>query len=278
MFDAHRSYQQYVDALAHVLSTGQGVVLDRSCFSDFVFVEAMARNKYISPGARSVYHDLRKNTIGELNKPHLVIYLDVPVDTVKQRVAARKHDAEVGSKAINDAYLTDLDYFYKQEFLKEISVTSELLVYDWSNGGETEIVVEDIERIDFNRFDKHDKKLKEWRKPQEWDWCELRQKYTNDRPKLMSLFNIPRYDVPELLRSAEDGKAWRDVWFSVSFFYYWLQVMSAVSEVLSRLLGICRLRACSTSRDTMPTRAIPALCSRQSGNCDRTWTAAAFTE
>lgn len=34
-------YSQYIDALAHVLSTGQGVVLDRSVYSDFVFVEAM---------------------------------------------------------------------------------------------------------------------------------------------------------------------------------------------------------------------------------------------
>lgn len=74
---------QYVDALAHVLSTGQGVVLDRSCFSDFVFVEAMQKSDYISRAARSVYYDIRKNTITELLKPHLVIYLDVPVETVK---------------------------------------------------------------------------------------------------------------------------------------------------------------------------------------------------
>lgn len=140
-------YNQYVDALAHVLSTGQGVVLDRSCFSDFVFLEAMVRANFVSAGAKSVYYDLRKNTIEELFKPHLVVYLDVPVDTVKQRVAARKLDGEAGSKVISDAYLKDIDYFYKQEYLKDISVSSELLVYDWSEGGETEIVVEDIERI-----------------------------------------------------------------------------------------------------------------------------------
>lgn len=72
-----------MDALAHVLSTGQGVVLDRSVFSDYVFVEAMNRANYISSGAKSVYYDVRKNTIEELLKPHLVIYLDVPVDVVK---------------------------------------------------------------------------------------------------------------------------------------------------------------------------------------------------
>lgn len=55
--------------------------------------------------------------------------------------------SEVDSKALSDEYLKNLDFFYKQQYLKEISVSSELLVYDWSNGGETEIVVEDIERI-----------------------------------------------------------------------------------------------------------------------------------
>lgn len=44
-------YNQYIDALAHVLSTGQGVVLDRCVYSDFVFLEAMFSQGYISkPG------------------------------------------------------------------------------------------------------------------------------------------------------------------------------------------------------------------------------------
>lgn len=76
-------YEQYVDAIAHVLSTGQGVVLDRSCYSDFVFLEAMYRSGYVSKDARSVYYELRQNTIDELLKPHLVIYLDLSVDAVK---------------------------------------------------------------------------------------------------------------------------------------------------------------------------------------------------
>lgn len=76
-------FEQYVDALAHVMSTGQGVVLDRSCYSDFVFLEAMYRHGYVSKGARSVYYEIRGNTITELLRPHLVIYLDLSVDAVK---------------------------------------------------------------------------------------------------------------------------------------------------------------------------------------------------
>lgn len=36
---------------------------------------------------------------------------------------------------------------YKNDFLKDIGTHAELLVYDWSNGGEIELVVEDIENI-----------------------------------------------------------------------------------------------------------------------------------
>lgn len=36
---------------------------------------------------------------------------------------------------------------YKRDFLKDINTHSELLVYDWSNGGEVDLVVDDIEQI-----------------------------------------------------------------------------------------------------------------------------------
>jgi NADH dehydrogenase (ubiquinone) 1 alpha subcomplex subunit 10 len=47
---------------------------------------------------------------------------------------------------------------------------AELLIYDWSSYGDVEVVVEDIERIDFDNFDKYDPKMKDWRLPSEWDW------------------------------------------------------------------------------------------------------------
>jgi NADH dehydrogenase (ubiquinone) 1 alpha subcomplex subunit 10 len=41
-------YLQYVDALAHIMNTGQGAVLDRSYFSDRVFTHSMFDEGYIS--------------------------------------------------------------------------------------------------------------------------------------------------------------------------------------------------------------------------------------
>ncbi|XP_075155163.1 NADH dehydrogenase (ubiquinone) subunit ND-42 [Haematobia irritans] len=209
-------FEQYVDSLAHLLSTGQGVVLDRSCYSDFVFLEAMYKHGYVSRGARSVYYELRGNTITELLRPHLVIYLDMPVDVVKQRIKERNNDYEVKSPVFTDAYLRDMEHIYKQQYLKDIATHAELLIYDWTAGGETEVVVEDIERIDFEKFDEDpmEKKMKDWRFPNEGEWCEARINYTCAKPDLMNYFNVPRFDVPELLRDPDSGKKWRDVWFN----------------------------------------------------------------
>lgn len=140
-------YRQYIDALAHIMSTGQGVILDRCCYSDFVFLETLHKHSYISKGARSVYYELKENTISELMKPHLVVYLDVPVATIKDKIKARGNEHEIKSKVFSEEYLHNMEALYKQVYLKDISTHAELLVYDWSNGGDTEVVVEDIERI-----------------------------------------------------------------------------------------------------------------------------------
>jgi len=39
----------------------------------------------------------------------------------------------------------------------------QVLMYDWSEGGDTEVVVEDIERLNMDFFDKYDKQQQDWR-------------------------------------------------------------------------------------------------------------------
>jgi NADH dehydrogenase (ubiquinone) 1 alpha subcomplex subunit 10 len=196
---------RYADVLAHVLSTGQGVVTVKSPYSDYVFLEAMHRCNFISKGVRSAYYDLKKNVIDELMKPHLVIYLDVPVAKTKENIKKRNIDYEVNSKALTDQFLNEIEHGYKQSFLKDISNHAELLVYDWSEGGETEVVVEDIERIDFDNYGHYDPKMQDWRIMTEWEWCEKRMDYTSKISNLDAQFNVPRFDVPELIMSPEDA-------------------------------------------------------------------------
>lgn len=209
-------YSDYVDALAHLMSTGQGVVLERSVYSDMVFMETMYRHGHISKGARSYYNQLIYHVMPELMKPHLVIYLDVPVAEVKNRIKKRNVDYEVNSKALTDDYLKTMESVYKQQYLKDISNHAELLVYDWSNYGEVEVVVEDIERIDFERFKHGDSKLDDWRMWHEEDWNAKRMIYSTHKPFLMNYFNVPRIDVPEILWTADETTAWSDAWMNVS--------------------------------------------------------------
>ncbi|KAK4887570.1 hypothetical protein RN001_003841 [Aquatica leii] len=197
-------YSQYIDALAHLLSTGQGVVLDRCVYSDFVFIEAMFNDGYISKEVRSIYYDARKCTITELLKPHLIVYLDLPVDKVMKNIKNRGYTCETKSNVLNTKYLSTIEDVYKLNYLKDISTNSELLIYDWSDKGDIEVVVEDIERITFSRRDDHDPKCIDWVHYNEEDWATLRNTYADKKDDLMRYLNIPRFDAPELISDAED--------------------------------------------------------------------------
>lgn len=67
---------------------------------------------------------------------------------MQQRIKTRNKWGEANSPLFKDnKFLNTMEEVYKQEFLQDISKHAEILVYDWTNGGEVELVVEDIERI-----------------------------------------------------------------------------------------------------------------------------------
>lgn len=204
-------FSQYIDALAHILSTGQGVVLDRCVYSDFVFVEAMFKQKYLSRAAYKKYYEYRDNTLLELLRPHLVIYLDVPVPKVIENVQKRSISYEKNSTVLNEKYLGVMEQSYKHKYLKEISKHSELLVYDWSVEGDMEIVVEDIEAVDFTKYDYNAPKENDWSHDLEEDYAYLRHWYADKKIRYMTLCNIDDYSVPELIVDAEDARAYHTV-------------------------------------------------------------------
>lgn len=240
-------FAQYIDALAHLLSTGQGVVLDRCCYSDFVFVEAMYNQGYISKGVKSVYYDIRGNSIQELLRPHLVIYLDVPVPKVIENIKRRKISYESNSPVVNPKYLAAMELAYKQKYLKEICKHSELLIYDWSAGGDPDIVIEDIERIDFNRYDNQDTQMKDWSDMDlEDDWAVARNYYSDHKGLLMEYLHVPRYDVPELVTDGEDVFESTKVLDNAPGNYYEFGYDPAMGEAT--------LMKTKSTRDTLPLR------------------------
>ncbi|KAL1462211.1 hypothetical protein WDU94_014065 [Cyamophila willieti] len=225
----------YVDALAHMLSTGQGVVLQRSPFSDFVFVEAMDSAGYISKRLKDIYNEIVKFTMLPLLKPHLVVYLDIPASKVKENVKLRNNPWEVNSPILNDTYLNKIDEVYKNTFLPNISDHSELLVYDWSEGGDVEVVVEDIERIDFDNYDHFSNKLREWRELSTKEWNEKRVQFADNKQELLTAFNtIERYDAPELVYSGDEILEFRQKLADIPEYFYQIGFNPKKDSVLFR--------------------------------------------
>lgn len=56
------------------------------------------------------------------------------------------------------------------------SLKSEVLVYDWSEGGNAEVIVEDIERLDFDNYAADSPKIQDWCYSREQYWADVRMK------------------------------------------------------------------------------------------------------
>lgn len=86
MFQFHYfqlKYDQYITTMLHLLSTGQGVVLSRSFYTNFVFAKAMTNAGYMRPQALRFHNEIVENVKTAVMRPHLIIYLDLPVNAIK---------------------------------------------------------------------------------------------------------------------------------------------------------------------------------------------------
>lgn len=112
-----------------------------------------------------------------------------------------------------------------------------MLVYDWTKTGDSEIVVEDVERLDFDQYGVYDTKMKDWRRFDKWDWNNSRQKYmlqqlnfsiildltlcrffsfTLNQDFLLEYLNVPANQCPGILIPGEDYKVFENVLDNVS--------------------------------------------------------------
>lgn len=134
-------FRTYIAATKHVLQTGQGVLLDRSVFSDTVFAEVNFQQGTISSEGYEYYKDLKKKALQSVPIPHTTLYLDVSPETCTQRIHGRGRDYE---SEIPLEYLKGLDASYKK-FLEEMrKVGSRVLEYNWTDFGYNFEVAEDI--------------------------------------------------------------------------------------------------------------------------------------
>ncbi|XP_010862831.1 NADH dehydrogenase [ubiquinone] 1 alpha subcomplex subunit 10, mitochondrial [Esox lucius] len=135
---------QWSDAMEHMLATGQGVILERSPYSDMVFVEAMFKQGYIRKACVEHYNEIKGISICEFLPPHLVIYLDVPAEEVQKKLKATGKDIPL-------PYLKSIEDAYKKTYLPQISESAELLAYDATQAQDIERIAEDIEYLKFEK-------------------------------------------------------------------------------------------------------------------------------
>lgn len=137
-----RRFHTYIEALKHVLETGQGAVLDRSIFSDWVFAEKNRLDGNIDVDGFFYYTSLRDQMLRDLPFPHVTLYLDVAAEECHKRIhGLRKRAAEVDS-GIPLAYLQGLDGCYRSFLANMKAHGSEVISVPWAAFGSVEQVRE----------------------------------------------------------------------------------------------------------------------------------------
>ncbi|XP_075036539.1 NADH dehydrogenase [ubiquinone] 1 alpha subcomplex subunit 10, mitochondrial [Mixophyes fleayi] len=176
---------QYSDALEHLLRTGQGVILERSPYSDYVFLEAMYKNGYIRKQCVDHYNELKNVSIDEFLPPHLVIYVDVPAADVYKKIQEKENAPE---KKVALPYLQSIEDIYKTSFLPKISETSEVLQYTGSEVQNVEQVIEDIEYVKITKAP--------WTEQTDVTFHHLRM-LVQDKYRVANLYLLPSF-IPEI--------------------------------------------------------------------------------
>lgn len=203
-------FTKYTNALAHLFNTGQGIVTEKSPYTDHVFTEAAYKFGWIDRESRVYLNKIRKQILPPLLRPNLIVYLDAPVDVVQSKIRERAkttHPWEKNSPVFENRDYLNLVYedLMKNQYIKTASASSRVLMYDWSEGGDTEVVVEDIERLNMDFFDKYDKQQQDWRMQKEDKYARKRQQFTN-RYHMDSHYKVDYFEMDRILFTPEEMK------------------------------------------------------------------------
>lgn len=212
---------QYCNALSHLLNTGQGVVLTRTCFTERAIVDAMHSLGWLPKGYmrgdgvrfydwihRYIY--IRNATLNPTPKPHLTIYLDTPVDTCLKRLQEDPDPMIANSKAHTEEFLEEIETAFKDTVLPKQDHHSHVMMIDHPRHktvDEVRDVIDDIESLDFE-FDSHDMKFFTWDTRRFRGWYSYsRQKYTTSRfaREANNIMDLPYFDIAGLGDSVSYG-------------------------------------------------------------------------
>lgn len=200
-------YVNHIAAIRHIFNTGQGVVTCGSPFSDKVYFGAAYNAGWIDRTSRVDYLKYLDHSLFKLMRPNLIVYLDAPVDVVQNKIKERGNEWDKNSPVwSNRQYLTSIQTDFKRNFLQSEQDKCHVLMYDWSEPGDTEVVVEDIERLNFDWFDMWDKQQQDWRLPNEEHYGRRRYDVTcySAYQEMIGCFNTDYYDCDQLIHTPEE--------------------------------------------------------------------------
>jgi len=199
----------YNDFLTHLFNTGQGVVTEKSPFSEHVFIEAAHKMGWVDRTSRVLYYKRRMQVLQHLLRPNIIVYLDAPTDVVQAKIRERSkttHPWEANSPVFENTGYLNMVYEEKMKnvYLKDAAQYSKVLTYNWSEGGDTEVVVEDIERLQLEYFDKYDKQQGDWRQHKEDGYSMLRRRYTEREWINGAIDSVEYLDADNVTLTAEE--------------------------------------------------------------------------
>jgi NADH dehydrogenase (ubiquinone) 1 alpha subcomplex subunit 10 len=143
-------FYQYINCLLHMLGTGQGVIVERSPYSNWAFKDALLEMGYMTPQFHHYMGEVERKAFERLLPPHMVIYLDISPEESYKRIQDSGSPAE---KKVDPEYLTSLDKHMKK-YLPELNRENNTVTvqYDWTKYGDVEQILDDFELLDFSNI------------------------------------------------------------------------------------------------------------------------------
>lgn len=102
-----------------------GCIMDRSIYGDVIFARLLMEGELMSKEEYHLYEELLFNMLEHIERPKLMVYLDITVENAIARINERGREFE---KVVTRSYWEALNQHYK-EYFKNYNL-SELLVID----------------------------------------------------------------------------------------------------------------------------------------------------
>jgi len=210
-------FRNYVYALKHLYNTGQGVVVEGDPWSDYAHLEAALNQRWIDRNTVRAIKKIAHQGLYMLNRPHVILYLDAPAETVIKNIKERNNPWDKDSPVwTNKRFLNDIYNEKKRRYLMDVQKHSHVLVYDWSSKGEIDVIVDDIEGLECDWTDEYDDLMRDWTLNRSEKRSMIKRELYCNRlyrermiEQILDLDEI--YDCPQLFYSPEDTYQMYDV-------------------------------------------------------------------